>query len=239
VSYIKVGGVQEAQGNFAGALKSYSDSLAIADRLAKSDPGNSGWQYDLGISNERIGNVQMAQGDLGAALRSYEARQAIISRLATSDPGNAGWQYDLGISNERIGRANGAGRSRRRPEVLFRQPRHCRPPRDIRPRQCGLAARSLGVLREGRRRARGARQLAGALKSYSDSLAIRDRLAKSDPGNAGWQRDLSVSYSKVGGVQKAQGDLKAALISYSDGLAIIDRLQTPTPATRSGSAICQ
>jgi tetratricopeptide (TPR) repeat protein len=103
VSYIKVGGVQEAQGNFAGALKSYSDSLAIADRLAKSDPGNSGWQYDLGISNERIGNVQMAQGDLGAALRSYEARQAIISRLATSDPGNAGWQYDLGISNERIG----------------------------------------------------------------------------------------------------------------------------------------
>jgi hypothetical protein len=49
-----VGGVQEAQGNLAGALKSYSDDLAIADRLAKSDPGNAGWQYDLGISNERI-----------------------------------------------------------------------------------------------------------------------------------------------------------------------------------------
>ena len=40
-----------------------------------------------------------------------------------------------------------------------------------------------------------------ALKSYRDSLAIRDRLAKSDPGNAGWQRDLSVSYNRIGEVQ--------------------------------------
>jgi len=31
-----------------------------------------------------------------------------------------------------------------------------------------------------------------ALKSYRDGLAIRDRLAHADPGNAGWQRDLSV-----------------------------------------------
>ena len=49
--------------------------------------------------------------------------------------------------------------------------------------------------------------LAGALKSYRDSLAIIERLAQSDPGNAGWQRDLSVSYIKVGDVQTAQGDL--------------------------------
>jgi hypothetical protein len=29
---------------------------------------------------------------------------------------------------------------------------------------------------------------------------ISSRLAKADPGNAGWQRDLSVSYNKVGDV---------------------------------------
>jgi hypothetical protein len=39
-----------------------------------------------------------------------------------------------------------------------------------------------------------------ALQAYRDSLAIAERLAKADPGNAGWQRDLSVSYSKVGNV---------------------------------------
>ena len=56
--------------------------------------------------------------------------------------------------------------------------------------------------------------LEGELKSYNDSLAIVARLAKSDPGNAEWQRDLSVSYNKVGDVQKAQGDLTGALKSY-------------------------
>jgi hypothetical protein len=43
--------------------------------------------------------------------------------------------------------------------------------------------------RQDRRRAGGAGQSAGALKSFRDGLAIRDRLAKADPGNAGWQRD--------------------------------------------------
>ena len=40
----------EAQGDLAGALTSYRDSLAIFDRLAKSDPGNAGWQRgSLGV----------------------------------------------------------------------------------------------------------------------------------------------------------------------------------------------
>ena len=43
------------QGNFAGALASYRDSFAIADRLAKSDPGNATWQRDLAASYDRIG----------------------------------------------------------------------------------------------------------------------------------------------------------------------------------------
>ena len=41
VSYHKVGDVQAAQGDLAGALNSYQASLAIVERLAKSDPGNA------------------------------------------------------------------------------------------------------------------------------------------------------------------------------------------------------
>jgi tetratricopeptide (TPR) repeat protein len=58
---------------------------------------------------------------------------------------------------------------------------------------------------------------------------VLERLAQSDPDNAGWQRDLWVSYNKVGDVQMAQGDPQAALKSYSDGLAIIDRLAQSDP----------
>jgi tetratricopeptide (TPR) repeat protein len=62
------------------------------------------------------------------------------------------------------------------------------------------------------------------LKSYRDGLATRERLAQSDPGNAGWQRDLSISYERIGDVQVAQGNLADALRSFRDGLAIIERL---------------
>ena len=328
MSYDKVGDVQVAQGDLAGALKSYRDSLAICDRLAKSDPGNAGWQRDLSVSYDKVGDVQVAQGDLAGALKSYRdslaicrpageirSRQrrlaarslgvvrqdrrraggagrpcggaevlpatasrsqtgwrspipatpagsaisrcrtnkvgdvlvaqgdlagalkayrdslAIADRLAKSDPGNAGWQRDLSVSYDKVGDVQvGAGRPRGGAEVLPRQPRDRRPAGEIRSRQRRLAARSLGVVRTRSATCRSAQgDLAGALKSYRDSLAIRDRLAKSDPGNAGWQRDLSVSYNKVGDVQVAQGDLAGALKSYRDSLAIRDRLAKSDP----------
>ena len=76
-----------------------------------------------------------------------------------------------------------------------------------------------------------------ALKAYRDSLAILERLAKADPANAGWQRDLSVSYGKVGDVLKAQGNLPEALKAYRDSLAISSASPRPIPAMPDGSAI--
>ena len=57
----------------------------------------------------------------------------------------------------------------------------------------------------------------------------RERLAASDPGNAEWQRDLSVSWSKLGDVRQAQGDLAGALAAYEAGLAIAERLASSDP----------
>ena len=87
MSHNKIGDVQQAQGDLAAALTSYQASLAIAERLAKADPGNAGWQRDLSVSHDRIGDVQQAQGDLAAALTSYQASLAIAERLAQSGPG--------------------------------------------------------------------------------------------------------------------------------------------------------
>ena len=57
-------------------------------------------------------------------------------------------------------------------------------------------------------------------RATATALPFVEKLAKQDPGNADWQRDLSVSYDKVGDVQSAQGDLAGALKSYRDSLAI-------------------
>ena len=48
---------------------------------------------------------------------------------------------------------------------------------------------------------RGARgDLGAAMAEYKNAAAIAGRRARADPGDAGWQRDLSVSYIKVGDV---------------------------------------
>ena len=69
VSQKKVGDVLLAQGDLAGALKAYRESLAIGARLAAADPSNAGWQRDLSVSQEKVGDVLLAQGDLAGALQ--------------------------------------------------------------------------------------------------------------------------------------------------------------------------
>ena len=68
-----------------------------------------------------------------------------------------------------------------------------------------------------------------ALKAYRDGLAIRDRLARADPGNAGWQRDLSVSYSKIGAIFRKTGDRTNAMKALEQGQTIMVRLTQASP----------
>ncbi|MFZ1093303.1 MAG: hypothetical protein WAN75_29480 [Xanthobacteraceae bacterium] len=73
--------------------------------------------------------------------------------------------------------------------------------------------------------------LTAALQAYRDSLGIRERLAKADPGNAGWQRDLSVSYdSSPHGVA---GFLSRSALTdglFSRGSSHSHWLRAPKPA---------
>ena len=98
-----MGDIAQQRGNLGAAGATYHEAETIADRLAKSDPGNAGWQRDLSVSYNKVGDVQVAQGNLPAALASYQAGLAIRDRLAKSDPGNAGWQRDLSVSYNKVG----------------------------------------------------------------------------------------------------------------------------------------
>lgn len=60
-------------------------------------------------------------------------------------------------------------------------------------------------------------------------LAIRERLAKADLANAGWQADLAASHGKLGQLQVALGDKAQALRLLRAGRAIVAPL-----AERSG-----
>jgi tetratricopeptide (TPR) repeat protein len=61
---------------------------------------------------------------------------------------------------------------------------------------------------------------------------IHDRIATratGDPTNTDWQRDLSVSHSKLGDLARATGDGATAAADYEAGLAIAERLASTDP----------
>ena len=68
-----------------------------------------------------------------------------------------------------------------------------------------------------------------ALDHYERGQALVQALAARDPNNAGWQRDLSVSYDRVGDISAARGDRDGALKAFNDGLEIAKALAARDP----------
>src|SRR5271157_603688 len=71
--------------------------------------------------------------------------------------------------------------------------------------------------------------LPAALDSYRAGLAIIARLAKTQPGTAGFQHDLAVSYSHVAMVEARQGDRADALAKFRQGRDSITWLIQQSP----------
>jgi tetratricopeptide (TPR) repeat protein len=72
--------------------------------------------------------------------------------------------------------------------------------------------------------------LDAAARGYAEALGIRKKLAAGDPSNTGWQRGLSVSYSKLGGVAVDQGRLDETARFYGEALGIAKKLAAGEPS---------
>ena len=162
-----LGDINVARGNLPGALSIYQEASSDAERLAKADPGNAGWQRDLSVSYEKVGDVLKDQGNLAEALKAYRDSLAIAERLAKADPGNADWQRDLSVSYDKVGDvlvAQGDSRRAAKPTATA-SPSASASPRPIPAMR--MAARSLGLLQQGGRCAEGPGQPGRRAESLS------------------------------------------------------------------------
>ena len=66
--------------------------------------------------------------------------------------------------------------------------------------------------------------LAGAQAAYGKTLEVRRRLAEADPSNAGWQRDLSLSLTRLARVHERRGERAEALRFAEESLTIDEHL---------------
>jgi tetratricopeptide (TPR) repeat protein len=71
--------------------------------------------------------------------------------------------------------------------------------------------------------------LVEALTTYQKGLAIIERLAKAEPDNTDWQRDLVATYGRSGEALNRQGEMTLALDVLSRGRAIATRLKELLP----------
>ena len=219
----------------SGALEAFTEARTSPKR-AGADPGNAGWQRDLSVSWDRLGEVRQSQGDLAGALAAYEASHA-IAELGAVGPGQRQLAArPVGELEQARRRASGPGRPQGALEA-YTAARTSATARRRRPRQRGVAARPLGQLEQARRRSEHKATLRGRSRPTAKANDIIAKLAAADPGNAGWQRDLSVSWDKLGDVRVAQGDLAGALQAFTAGRTSPTSSPPPTPATPGGSAI--
>ena len=220
---IFIGDDELEQGQLAQALNSYRSGLAIAEPLFKSNPTDGYSQNDLTALYQRIGTVEDDEGQFAQALNSYRKARRIFEGLLESNPGNALFESNLKGSDDMIGdvekeqeqyaealdqyRAGFAIAERLAdgdPSNTGRQDDLLLSYLKVGELEAHLAqaAKDLDTYQAG---------LAQALDSYRAGLAIADKLAKSDPDNAHWQRGLSVCDMLVGEVEAERGELAKAL----------------------------
>ena len=134
-------------GDTAGALSAAGQARQIDAALLAENPGNSDYQRQASVSDEKMGDVQVATGHLADALASYResSRHQRPARNIQSR------QYRLAERSVRVVRqsrrsAGGAGPSHRGAQDLSRRLRHPGTTGEIRSRQFRLAARPVGIV---------------------------------------------------------------------------------------------
>ena len=70
----------------------------------------------------------------------------------------------------------------------------------------------------------------GALASYSQSLALRRRLAAAEPANVTFQQDLAIVLVRIGRILEVRGDPTAAIVRAREALEITQRLVARAPS---------
>lgn len=224
------GDTYKTQGNLPDALKSYQESFAIRDSLAKGDPADARWKRGLLQSYNDIGDVRSAQGHLPEALESYRQALSIAEGLARSQPGNVDWQRDVALSDHKVGDVMLAqGRSA---EALkyYQAALAVIEPLAGADQQGSTLQHDLSVCHDKIAQVQVAlNNLPEALKSYSVGLAIAQRLVDAYAYNSGWQQDLSKSYEEVGEVMFGLNNLPGAIKAFLDSLAIREKLTKTDP----------
>jgi serine/threonine-protein kinase len=218
-------------GRVPDAIRAYSESIDILERLVLERPDDQAYRVALAASHQGFGHLLGETARPAEAMDSYRRALGIRERLASENPGDAEHQRRLANSLSSIGSLlHDTGRPTEALEAYRRT-------LDIRERlvvehpnapehQISLAGshNNIGlVYRETGRPA-------DALEAYRRALASRERLATRYPDVVEYQTDLAGSHHNLGLLLSDLDRDEEALASFRRGLSIRERLARAEPS---------
>jgi len=202
-------------GKYEEAMEEFRPSLAIAEELAKQEPGDPENQRDLAVAYSRVGDSLLAMGDIEGAETYFAKDLEITQQLVEKDSSDTEWQRDLSVAHGKMGDLKlEAGQSS---QALS----HYQESLAIAQRLADLDASS--IERQNDLVVCYARvanalidldQFDEALEPCTTAIEIRKRVAEADKESTGWQRQLSASYERLGDVHELRGDFAEAIRWY-------------------------
>ena len=181
---MKVAELTAARGDNAATQLHHADAAQYYEAAADQWPRPG--QRPKAIYLFQAGDLRQIIGNLAMAMVDYRAAHAIFDGLAKASPGNADAQRDLSVSHERHGDVLLAQGNLTEALAAYRSGLAIREASGAgRPGQRRLAARSLGLAQQARRRSRGAGQPDGSVDRLPRRL--RDHRA-SGAGGPGQRR---------------------------------------------------
>lgn len=222
---IMLGDVHAARHAHGEALSAYRRAQDEIEAMLCAAPDNQ-QRRDLSVTLDRIGDIFLAQGSSEDALDSYRQALALAEDLAASGDGNPAFRHDLSVSYERIGdlldkKGDLAGAHRHFSKSLQIAQALAQSDPQNRIWAWDLSAsyeRLADVLHSQGKPEQ-------ALATYRRGLAIAERMVSTGSvAEAGYQRDLAVSYHKIGTLEALLGNMEEARDLLEKGRAIIAQL---------------
>ena len=227
-----LGSMLQDVGRLKDALRAYTESGDIVQRLLDLEPANMLRRHDLALAHGALAGVLLDQGEVARAERELRTKRQMTEALTTHDPANAIWQQELADTDGRLGtllgrldRTSDAVSAHRRAITLLellvaqnpgnRQSRHA----------LAESHRALGDTQFG------AGQFESGLRVYQENLKLMIELARQYPDDPEMQRAKAIAFANAAGIY-ADGlqDRPAALALYRDAVATFTQLTNEYPA---------
>ncbi|HZH34943.1 MAG TPA: protein kinase [Pyrinomonadaceae bacterium] len=234
-AYQKIGDIQSGlyvsnTGNSAGALQSYSKSLAMFEALFERDKNNPEAGLELTAALTKMGEIHNKTGDIARSIEYHRRAVGLNESLVRIAPENSEVENSLARAYSRLGHA--VLRTGNLPEVLehYRQSQNFyeklvnENPADLKAQMSlGVILNYTGyVLSE-------MGDAAGALENNRRALFVVERVFNAGEQSERDYRNLSLMHFGLGTSLRETGDTEGALRHHSQALEMAGKLWEADP----------